>query len=80
VNAVDISGDKLPYMESLYKQVKDEAEKLLQYIRQPLENCIEDLKYKISILDKLRSLVNKSAGENINNYRSLMTKRIEQKS
>ena len=27
VNAVDIAADKLPYMESLYKQVKDEVDK-----------------------------------------------------
>jgi hypothetical protein len=51
VNAVDIAGDKLPYMESLYKQVKDEVEKL-QHIRQRLVNEIEDLKYKLSVLDK----------------------------
>ena len=33
VNVVDIAINKLPYMESLYKQVKDEVDKL-QYARQ----------------------------------------------
>jgi hypothetical protein len=51
VNAVDIAANKLPYMESLYKQLKDEVDKL-QYIRQGLLNDIAALKYKISILDK----------------------------
>jgi septal ring factor EnvC (AmiA/AmiB activator) len=35
----------------LYKQLKDEVDKL-QYIRQGLLNDIAALKYKISILDK----------------------------
>ena len=51
VNAVDTDINKLPYMESLYKQLKDEVDKL-QYIRQGLLNDIADLKYKILILDK----------------------------
>jgi predicted HTH domain antitoxin len=51
VNAVDIAANKLPYMESLYKQLKDEVDKL-QYIRQGLLNDIAALKYKILILDK----------------------------
>ncbi len=50
-NAVDVAIHKLPYMENLYKQVKDEVEKL-QHIRQGLLNDIDALKYKISILDK----------------------------
>jgi hypothetical protein len=51
VNAVDIAANKLPYTESLYKQLKDEVDKL-QYIRQDLLNDTAALKYKISILDK----------------------------
>ncbi len=51
VNAVDIAGDKLPYVENLYKQIKDEVEKL-QHIRQGLLNDIDALKYKLSVLDK----------------------------
>ena len=51
VNAVDIAIHKLPHMESLYKQLKDEVDKL-QYIRQGLLNDISALRYKISILDK----------------------------
>jgi len=51
VNVVEIAIHKLPHMESLYKQLKDEVDKL-QYIRQGLLNEISALKYKISILDK----------------------------
>jgi hypothetical protein len=35
VNIVEIAIHKLPYMETLYKQVKDEVDKL-QYTRQHL--------------------------------------------
>ena len=51
VNAVDIAIHKLPYMESLYKQLKDEVDKLQNTIQGLLKN-IDALKYKISILDK----------------------------
>ena len=51
VNVVEIAIHKLPHMESLYKQLKDEVDKL-QYIRQGLLNDISALKYKILILDK----------------------------
>jgi uncharacterized lipoprotein YehR (DUF1307 family) len=51
VNAVEIDIHKLPHMESLYKQAKDEAEKMQRTI-QRLVNDIEALKYKILILDK----------------------------
>ena len=50
-NVVEIAIDKLPYMESLYEQVKDQVEKM-QRTRQRLVNDIQTLKYKISILDK----------------------------
>jgi hypothetical protein len=52
VNAVEIAIHKLPYMESLYRQAEDQAEKM-QRIRQGLANDIQALKYKISILDKI---------------------------
>jgi hypothetical protein len=52
VNVVEIAIHKLPYMESLYKQVKDEVEKIQRRIQQ-LENDIEARKNKISILDKI---------------------------
>ena len=52
VNAVDTSIHKLPYIENLYEQVKDQAEKM-QHIRQRLENDMEVRKNKISILDKI---------------------------
>jgi hypothetical protein len=51
VNVVDIAIHKLPYMETLYKQLKDEVDKL-QYIRQHLVNDIEAGKHRISALDK----------------------------
>jgi queuine/archaeosine tRNA-ribosyltransferase len=52
VNVVEIAIHKLPYMESLYKQAKDEAEKMQRTI-QRLANDIEARKNKISILDKI---------------------------
>ena len=51
VNAVEIAIYKLPHMETLYRQIKDEVDKL-QYTRQVLVNDIAALKHKISILDK----------------------------
>jgi septal ring factor EnvC (AmiA/AmiB activator) len=51
VNAVDIDIHKLPYMESLYRQAKDQAEKMQRTI-QRLANDIRALELKISILDK----------------------------
>jgi hypothetical protein len=50
-NAVDIAIHKLPYMESLYNQLKDEVDKLQNTIQGLIKN-IDALKYKISILDK----------------------------
>jgi hypothetical protein len=50
VNAVEIAIHKLPYMESLYEQVKDQVDKM-QRTRQGLVNEIQALKYKISLLD-----------------------------
>ena len=50
VNAIDIAIHKLPYMESLYKQLKDEVDKM-QLTRQCLVNDIAAREYKISILD-----------------------------
>src|SRR5215208_1263810 len=49
-NVVAIAIDKLPYMESLYEQVKEQVERM-QYTRQGLVNDIEARKHKISILD-----------------------------
>ena len=47
VNAVDIAIHKLPYMESLYKQLKDEVDKM-QRTRQQLENYLHTLKEEIA--------------------------------
>jgi len=51
VNAVEIAIHKLPYMETLYRQAKDQAE-IMQRTIQRLANDIEERKNKISILDK----------------------------
>ncbi len=51
VNVVEIAIHRLPHMETLYKQVEDEVNKL-QYARQSIVNDIRALEYKISILDK----------------------------
>src|SRR5215212_4034065 len=52
VNVVDIAIHKLPHMESLYRQAKDEAEKMQRTI-QRLANDIAAKEYKISLLDKI---------------------------
>ena len=51
VNVVEIAIHKLPYMENLYGQAKDQVEKM-QCTLQRLANNIMALEYKISILDK----------------------------
>jgi DNA-binding CsgD family transcriptional regulator len=51
VNIVEVAIYKLPHMETLYRQIKDEVDKL-QYTRQGLLNDIAALRYKILILDK----------------------------
>jgi hypothetical protein len=50
VNAVEIAIHKLPYMENLYRQAKDQAEKM-QCTIQRLANDIRALELKISLLD-----------------------------
>jgi hypothetical protein len=50
VNAVEIAIHKLPYMESLYRQAKDQAEKM-QHTIQRMASDIAALQCKISILD-----------------------------
>jgi uncharacterized protein (DUF3084 family) len=51
VNAVDIAINRLPYMESLYRQAKDQVDKM-QHTRQHMLDDIQARKNKISILDK----------------------------
>jgi predicted DNA-binding protein YlxM (UPF0122 family) len=51
VNAVDIAIHKLPYMENLYRQARDQAERM-QCTVQRLASNITVLQCKISILDK----------------------------
>jgi hypothetical protein len=50
-NTLEIAIHKLPYMETLYRQIKDQAEKM-QCTIQRLANETRALEYKISILDK----------------------------
>jgi predicted DNA-binding protein YlxM (UPF0122 family) len=52
VNVVEIDIHKLPYMESLYEQVRDQVDKM-QHIRQRLVNDIAAREYKISLLDNI---------------------------
>jgi hypothetical protein len=52
VNVVEIAIHKLPHMESLYKQAKDQAENM-QRMLQRLSNDIEARKHKISLLDNI---------------------------
>jgi hypothetical protein len=52
VNVVEIAIHKLPHMETLYIQAKDQAEKM-QHTVQRLANDIRALERKISILDKI---------------------------
>jgi hypothetical protein len=47
VNAVDIDIYKLPYMESLYRQAKDELDKM-QRTRQETENYLHILNDEIA--------------------------------
>jgi hypothetical protein len=49
---VEIAIHELPYMENLYQQAKDEAEKMQRTI-QRLANEIEARKHKISVLDNI---------------------------
>ena len=51
-NSVEIAIHKLPYMESLYQQAKDQAEKMQRTV-QRLANDIRALEHKISLLDKI---------------------------
>ncbi len=51
VNVIDTAVNRLPHMESLYKQAGDETQNM-QNTRQHLLNDMKALEYKISILDK----------------------------
>jgi DNA-binding CsgD family transcriptional regulator len=76
VSAIYAAIHKLPYIENLYEQVKEQVERM-QHIRQGLANDIEERKKKISLLDNIITLLNKSARENIKKYRNLLLKRID---
>ena len=71
VNAVDIDIHRLPYMESLYKQIKEEVENM-QLIRQRLTHEIETLKNQISIIEKARSNEYQQLYKNDNSFQSVI--------
>ena len=52
IDVVEIAIHKLPHMENLYRQAKDEAENMQRTI-QGLANEIEERKNKISFLDRI---------------------------
>ena len=51
VNVADIAANKLPYMESFLKHVKEEVDKM-ELTRQRVLQHIESLNHKVLILDK----------------------------
>ena len=76
VNVVEIAIHKLRYMETLYRQRKDELNKL-QYTRQRLVNDIEARKHKISLLDKIAFSSEQECKRKEQKYKHLLIKRIE---
>ena len=74
-NAVDIAIHKLPYMETLYRQVKDEVDKM-QRTRQEMENNLHTLNDEIAsakaLLNSYYTLCERKReeAENLNNERS----------
>ena len=74
-NVVEIAIYKLPYMESLYKQVNDEVDKL-QYAKQVLVNDIQALKYKISLLNKTPFTSEQDCKKTEQRVKNLLIKRI----
>ena len=78
-NVVEIDIYKLPYMESLYKQLNDEVDKL-QYAKQVLVNDIQALKYKISLLNKTPFTSEQNCKKIEQRVKNLLIKRICQKS
>jgi cell division septum initiation protein DivIVA len=60
-NAVQFSIHKLPHMETLYDQVKDQVDKI-QRTRQGLVNDIEERKKKISFLDRIAFSIEQECG------------------
>jgi hypothetical protein len=72
VNTIDIDIHKLPYMESLYKQAKDEVDKM-QRTRQETENYLHNLNDEIASAKALLNYYHISCerkrqeSENLNN-------------
>jgi len=74
VNVVEIAANKLPHMETLYRQAKDQAEKMQRTI-QRLANHIRALEYKISILDKTAFSIELDCKRKQQEIRELTTQR-----
>jgi hypothetical protein len=75
VNVVEIAIHKLPHMENLYRQAKDEAEKM-QRTRQMLANDIAGLERKIPILDKTAFSCEQDCKRKEQEVQDLLLKRI----
>jgi hypothetical protein len=75
VNVVETAIHKLPHMEALYKQLKDEVDKL-QYIRQGLLNDITALELRISILDKIALSIEQDCRRKHQEIQELIAQRI----
>ena len=74
VNVVEIAIHKLPYMETLYIQAKDQAEKM-QHTVLRLANDIEARKHKISILDKTAFSIEMDCKRKQQEIRELITQK-----
>ena len=77
-NAVDNAIHKVPHIESLYRQIKDEGDKI-QYNRQGLVADIEARKNKISILNKTAFFSEQDCKRTEHRVQELLLKRIDQK-
>jgi septal ring factor EnvC (AmiA/AmiB activator) len=79
VNAVDTAIHKLPHIENLYHQAKDQTEKMQRTI-QRLVNDMRSLEHKISILDKTVFSCEQDCKRTEQRVQEFSDKRIEQKS
>ena len=74
VNVIDIAIHKLPHMETLYRQARDEMEKM-QRTLQRLVNDIRALEHKISILDKIAFSSEHECNRNVQQVQALAAKK-----
>jgi hypothetical protein len=76
VNVVEIAIHRLLILKICIDRLKIRRRRCNRTI-QRLQNDIEDRKNKISLIEKLHSLVNKSAGEQNNKCKNLLLRRID---